>query len=89
MRKVYMSVNCGGGNRSEVFLKDNEVEIVAERAAEAFVSVGKGSRFRRENVASAFIPGDESISDVDDCHLDTPSAAIFCEVFGVGQKGAA
>ena len=75
--------------QSNVFLEYNKVEIVAERTAEAFVTIGKWAGFCGEGVASALVPGDECVADVHDGHLNPPSTVLFHEVFCGGEELAA
>ena len=75
--------------QSNVFLEYNEIEIVAEWATEAFVTVGKWAGFSGEGVASALVPGDECVADVHDGHLDSPCAVLFRVFFCRGQELAA
>jgi hypothetical protein len=75
--------------QSNVFLEYNKVEIVAEWTAEAFVTIGKWAGFCGEGVASALVPGDECVADVDDGHLNSLSTVLFHEVFCGGQELAA
>jgi hypothetical protein len=66
---------------SEVLLEDYEVEIVAEWAAEAFVAVREGSGFGGDGIASALVPGDQGVAEVDDCHFDAACAVLLGELF--------
>ena len=65
------------------------MEVVAEWFAEAIVAVGEGLGFAGQDVAAAFVPGDQGVADVQDGHADAAAAALLCEVFRGGQEFAA
>ena len=63
-------------------MKDDEVQVVAERPAEAFVTIGKRFGFARRSIAAALVPSDERFADIDHRHADAMSAVLPGEVFG-------
>ena len=60
------------------------MQIATEWFAEALVTIGKGLGFARQEVTSAFIPGDQSLSDIHHRHADSASAALLREAFRGG-----
>jgi hypothetical protein len=79
-----MVVEGAGSSSCDVLFKQDEVQIVPERFAEALVTVGKGLGFARQEVTSAFIPGDQGLSHIYHRHADSASAALLREAFSGG-----
>lgn len=72
----------------KVFFEDNEIQIIAERAAESLIVVREGARFGSEGIASPLIPGDKSVAHVNDSHLDATGSVFAGEVFGCSEEGS-
>ena len=65
------------------------MEVVAEGGAEAVVAVGEGVGFLCFLVAAAFVPGYESVADVDDVHGEGAGALLGGPLFCGVKEGAA
>src|ERR1700761_8427364 len=74
------------GGTFDVLLKQDEVQIVPERLAEAFVTVGEGLCLPGSTIAAAFIPGDQGCSDIDYRHADAASTMAAGKLFGSAKQ---
>src|SRR5271170_1463217 len=74
---------------SDAFFQHYKVQIIAERPAKSFVTVGEGLCFACQRITSPFIPRDQSLSDIYNGHADSPSTSFFGEPFcGIQQSTA-